>query len=62
MKTIGRSGNFADLRAKVEQRNLVHLGLIILFGILATTLPQTQAQAAESSGYAKATPDHSAAF
>ncbi len=31
------------LRTKVEVRNLFHLGLLIVFGIFATTLPQPQA-------------------
>ena len=31
-----------NLRTKVEDRNLLHLGLIITFGIFATTLPQPQ--------------------
>src|SRR5271165_5297827 len=31
------------LRTKVEDRNLLHLALIIVFGIFATTLPQPQA-------------------
>src|SRR5947209_6389208 len=29
-------------RTKVEDRNLLHLSLIIIFGIFATTLPQPQ--------------------
>jgi len=32
-----------SLRTKVEDRNLFHLGLVIVFGIFATTLPQPQA-------------------
>src|SRR5712672_2918590 len=32
-----------NLRTKVEVRNLPHLGLVIVFGIFATTLPQTVA-------------------
>ena len=32
-----------NLRTKVEDRNLLHLGLVIVFGIFATTLPQPQA-------------------
>jgi hypothetical protein len=31
-----------NLRTKIEDRNLFHLGLIIVFGIFATTLPQPQ--------------------
>ena len=31
-----------NLRTKVEVRNLFHLGLVIVFGIFATTLPQPQ--------------------
>jgi hypothetical protein len=31
-----------SLRTKVEVRNLLHLGLVIVFGIFATTLPQPQ--------------------
>jgi MFS family permease len=31
-----------SLQTKVEDRNLLHLGLIIVFGIFATTLPQPQ--------------------
>jgi hypothetical protein len=32
-----------NLRTKVEDRNLLHLALVIVFGIFATTLPQPQA-------------------
>ena len=31
-----------NFRTKVEDRNLLHLGLVIVFGIFATTLPQPQ--------------------
>jgi hypothetical protein len=31
-----------NLRTKVELGNLFHLGLVIVFGIFATTLPQPQ--------------------
>ena len=31
-----------SLRTKVESRNLFRLGLVIVFGIFATTLPQPQ--------------------
>jgi hypothetical protein len=33
------------LRTKVEVRNLFHLGLVIVFGIFATTLSQPQVKA-----------------
>jgi BT1 family len=39
MSEIASSHN---LRTKVEVRNLFHLGLVIVFGIFATTLPQPQ--------------------
>jgi hypothetical protein len=32
-----------NLRANLEDRNLLHLGLVIVFGIFATTMPQPQA-------------------
>ena len=37
------TASFDNLRTKVEDRNLLHLGLVIVFGIFATTLPQPQA-------------------
>ena len=39
MGKVASSGNF---RTRVEGRNLVHLALVIVFGIFATTLPQPQ--------------------
>ncbi len=37
------SGSADSVRTKVEDLNLVHLALVIVFGIFATTLPQPQA-------------------
>lgn len=39
---MGDAVSSDSLPTKVEDRNLRHLGLIIIFGIFATTLPQPQ--------------------
>jgi hypothetical protein len=39
---MGEVASSDNLRTRVEERNLLHLGLVIVFGIFATTLPQPQ--------------------
>ena len=38
-----QTASSVQLQTKVEDRNLIHLALVIIFGIFATTLPQPQA-------------------
>jgi len=40
---MGEAAPSESLQTRVEERNLLHLRLIIVFGIFATTLPQPQA-------------------
>lgn len=39
---MGEVASSDNLRTRIEERNLLHLGLVIIFGIFATTLPQPQ--------------------
>jgi hypothetical protein len=40
---MGEAASSESLQTRVEERNLLHLRLIFVFGIFATTLPQPQA-------------------
>ena len=41
-ETCPKPLHLTAFRTKVENRNLLHLGLVIIFGSFATTLPQPQ--------------------